>query len=90
MVETLIPAFGATASRTFIASATTSVPMPSPPAAVAAQAAALDAGVRVGCFRPPSVPDGVSRLRVTASAGVADDDWSRALDVLVGMMGTFR
>jgi 8-amino-7-oxononanoate synthase len=36
------------------------------------------------------VPDGVSRLRVTASAGVADDDWSRALDVLVGMMGTFR
>ncbi|MEH3066530.1 MAG: 8-amino-7-oxononanoate synthase [Aeromicrobium erythreum] len=72
------------------AGAVLSVPMPSPHAAVAAQAAALDAGVRVGCFRPPSVPDGVSRLRVTASAGVADDDWSRALAVLVDVVGTFR
>lgn len=59
-----------------------SVPMPSPEAALAAQAAAMEAGVRVGCFRPPSVPDGVSRLRVTASAGVEDDDWRRAVDVL--------
>jgi 8-amino-7-oxononanoate synthase len=59
-----------------------SVPMPSPTAAVAAQAAALDAGVRVGCFRPPSVPDGISRLRVTAGAGVPDADWQRAVEVL--------
>ncbi|HWJ82876.1 MAG TPA: 8-amino-7-oxononanoate synthase [Nocardioides sp.] len=59
-----------------------SVPMPSPAAAVAAQAAALDGGVRVGCFRPPSVPDGVSRLRVTAGAGVSDEAWDRAVDVL--------
>jgi 8-amino-7-oxononanoate synthase len=60
-----------------------SIPMPSPRAAVAAQSAALDAGVRVGCFRPPSVPDGVSRLRVTASAGIGDADWERATSVLV-------
>jgi 8-amino-7-oxononanoate synthase len=59
-----------------------SIPMPSPTAAVAAQAAARDAGVRVGCFRPPSVPDGISRLRVTASAGVPDADWQRAVEVL--------
>jgi 8-amino-7-oxononanoate synthase len=37
-------------------------------AAVAAAAAALRSGVRVGCFRPPSVPDGVSRLRLTGRA----------------------
>ena len=59
-----------------------SIPMSSPQAAVAAQAAALEASLRVGCFRPPSVPDGVSRLRVTASAGVAEDDWERAVATL--------
>ena len=59
-----------------------SIPMPSPQAAVAAQAAALADGIRVGCFRPPSVPDGISRLRVTASAGIADADWERAVGVL--------
>ena len=25
-------------------------------------------GILVGCFRPPSVPDGISRLRLTARA----------------------
>ena len=60
-----------------------SIPMPSPQAAVAAQAAALAEGIRVGCFRPPSVPDGISRLRATASAGIAEADWERAVDVLV-------
>ncbi|MEX0426509.1 8-amino-7-oxononanoate synthase [Nocardioides sp. DS6] len=65
------------------AGAVLSVPMRSPQAALAAAAAALDAGVRVGCFRPPSVPDGVSRLRVTASAGVRDDDWAHATEVLL-------
>lgn len=64
------------------AGAVLSVPMPSPRAALAAQAAALERGVRVGCFRPPSVPDGVSRLRVTASAGLCDEDWARAVAVV--------
>ncbi|WP_232677956.1 8-amino-7-oxononanoate synthase [Nocardioides sp. R-C-SC26] len=63
-----------------------SVPMPSTRAAVAAQAAARAAGVRVGCFRPPSVPDGISRLRVTTSAGVPDAEWSRAVEVLVAVV----
>jgi len=62
-----------------------SIPMPSPQAAVAAQAAALAEGIRVGCFRPPSVPDGISRLRATASAGIAEADWERAVDVLVAV-----
>jgi 8-amino-7-oxononanoate synthase len=60
-----------------------SIPMPSPHAAVTAQTAALAEGIRVGCFRPPSVPDGISRLRATASAGIAPADWERAVDVLV-------
>jgi 8-amino-7-oxononanoate synthase len=64
------------------AGAVLSVPMPSPHVAVAAQAAALDEGVRVGCFRPPSVPDGISRLRVTANAGINEADWARAASVL--------
>ena len=59
-----------------------SVPMASPREAMAAQADLLAEGVRVGSFRPPSVPDGISRLRVTASAGVADDAWERATKAL--------
>ena len=44
--------------------------------ALAAAAACRDEGVRVGCFRPPSVPDGRSRLRITgrATLGPADFD----------------
>ncbi|MDO7869131.1 8-amino-7-oxononanoate synthase [Nocardioides jiangxiensis] len=64
------------------AGAVLSVPMPSPQAALAAQAAILDEGVRVACFRPPSVPDGISRLRITTNAGVPDADWARATEVV--------
>jgi 8-amino-7-oxononanoate synthase len=64
------------------AGAVLSVPMPGPAEAVAAQAACAEQGLRVGCFRPPSVPDGISRLRLTASAGISDLDLARACDVL--------
>ena len=64
------------------AGAVLSVPMPSPRVALEAQAAAREDGVLVGCFRPPSVPDGISRLRITTSAGIADADWARATAVL--------
>ena len=49
-----------------------------PELAVAAAEACLDAGVRVGCFRPPSVPDGRSRLRLTARADLTDADLEKA------------
>lgn len=68
------------------AGAVLSVPMSSPQAAVAAQAAALEAGLRIGCFRPPSVPDGISRLRITVTAGVPADDWARAVELLVDLV----
>lgn len=64
-----------------------SVPMPSPQVALSAQEAARRRGVAVGCFRPPSVPDGISRLRMTINAGVPDDDWKHALDVLADVVG---
>lgn len=56
------------------AGAVQSIPMPSAAAALAASQAAHRVGVRVGCFRPPSVPDGVSRLRLTARATLTPDD----------------
>jgi len=59
------------------------VPAPSPRAALAWQQACLDDGVRVGCFRPPSVPPGGSCLRLTARADLSDQDVRRAADVLL-------
>lgn len=52
------------------AGAVQSAPMPSASAALEAAARLRGRGVLVGCFRPPSVPDGVSRLRLTARAGL--------------------
>jgi 8-amino-7-oxononanoate synthase len=59
------------------AAAIVSVPVGSPAEAVAAAERCADHGVRVGCFRPPSVPDGVSRIRLTARADLCDSDFER-------------
>jgi 8-amino-7-oxononanoate synthase len=60
-----------------------SVVAPGPEAALAWAADCRDRGVAVGCFRPPSTPDGTSRLRLTLNAGVDDGDFAHALDVIV-------
>ncbi|MFC4068112.1 8-amino-7-oxononanoate synthase [Actinoplanes subglobosus] len=60
-----------------------SVPAPGPEAAVAWAADCRDRGVAVGCFRPPSTPDGSSRLRLTVNAGVPEEAFSRALTVIL-------
>ena len=66
--------------------AITALPIGDPGTAVAAAAACLARGVRVGCFRPPSVPDGVSRLRLTARADLTDAD----LDLLTEVLSDVR
>ena len=62
------------------------VPMPGPLEAVAAVEKAAADGVRIGCFRPPSTPDGVSRLRLTAHAQLGEDELDRAVGVLAGLL----
>ncbi len=56
------------------AAAVLGVRVGAPADAVAAAELMSRAGVRVGCFRPPSVPDGVSRLRLTARADLSAAD----------------
>jgi len=65
-----------------VAGAVLSVEMPGPAEALSAQAACAADGVRIGCFRPPSTPDGISRLRLTASAGVDDDQLAHATKLI--------
>lgn len=59
-----------------------SVLAPDADAAVAWAWRCLDRGVAVGCFRPPSTPDGRSRLRLTVNAGIPRPDFEAALDVI--------
>ncbi len=44
------------------------------------------AGVRVGCFRPPSVPEGTSRLRLTARATLTGAELARVREVLADVL----
>ncbi|MBO0819405.1 MAG: aminotransferase class I/II-fold pyridoxal phosphate-dependent enzyme [Nocardiopsaceae bacterium] len=55
--------------------AVTSVILGDPGRALAARQACAAAGVRVGCFRPPSVPAGESCLRLTGRATLTDEDF---------------
>jgi 8-amino-7-oxononanoate synthase len=71
-------------------SAVVSVILGDPEVALAAATACLDAGVKVGCFRPPTVPAGTSRLRLTARASLdaAELEIARRVltDVLAGSL----
>jgi 8-amino-7-oxononanoate synthase len=61
-----------------------------PRRAVAAAAACLEAGVHVGCFRPPAVPPGRSCLRLTSRATLTERDLARAAAALGAAVGARR
>jgi 8-amino-7-oxononanoate synthase len=67
-------------------SAVVSVILGDPDVALAAATACLDAGVRVGCFRPPTVPAGTSRLRLSARASLDAADLDLAERVLTQVL----
>jgi 8-amino-7-oxononanoate synthase len=71
-------------------SAVVPVILGAPEVALAAATACLEAGVRVGCFRPPTVPAGTSRLRLTARASLDPDDLELARTVLTDVLGAAR
>ncbi len=71
-------------------SAVVSVILGEPEAALAAANACAEHGLRVGCFRPPTVPAGTSRLRLTARASLTDDDMAVARRVLTEVLGAAR
>ncbi|MGH3793978.1 MAG: 8-amino-7-oxononanoate synthase [Pseudonocardiaceae bacterium] len=75
-------AVAATAGLAVPTSAVVSVVLGEPQRAVDAAAECLRRGVRVGCFRPPSVPEGTSRLRLTAHATLSDADLGQVARVL--------
>ncbi|MFD5228605.1 8-amino-7-oxononanoate synthase [Streptomyces qaidamensis] len=62
--------------------AVVSVRAPSAEDAVNWAAECRAAGLAVGCFRPPSVPDGISRLRLTARADLTGQQIARAVRLI--------
>ncbi|MEU9032504.1 8-amino-7-oxononanoate synthase [Streptomyces sp. NPDC048383] len=76
-----LTASGLTAARPD--AAVVSVRAPSASAALRWAADCREAGLSVGCFRPPSVPDGISRLRLTARADLTGDEIGRAVETIL-------
>ncbi|WP_030456447.1 8-amino-7-oxononanoate synthase [Herbidospora cretacea] len=70
------------------AAAVVPVVLGDPHRALAAAATCADHGVKVGCFRPPSVPDGRSCLRLTARANLGSEDLAVIGRALAAVAGT--
>ncbi|MGA9871537.1 MAG: 8-amino-7-oxononanoate synthase [Rhodococcus sp. (in: high G+C Gram-positive bacteria)] len=71
-------------------SAVVSVVLGDPESAVRAAQEAFARNVHVGCFRPPSVPEGTSRLRLTARATLTEDELQLAETVLEPVLARAR
>ncbi|MFI2781392.1 8-amino-7-oxononanoate synthase [Streptomyces sp. ALB3] len=78
---TRLTAAGLTAVRPD--AAVVSVRAPSAESAVRWAADCRRAGLAVGCFRPPSVPDGISRLRLTARADLTRVQVTTAVETIL-------
>ena len=76
-----LTAAGLTAARPD--AAVVAVRAPSADTAVRWAADCRAAGIAVGCFRPPSVPDGISRLRLTARADLTPEQVTAAVATIV-------
>lgn len=61
-----------------------------PETAYAAARSCREQGVEVGCFRPPSVPEGTSRLRLTARADLRAADLDTLAAVLTPVLAHAR
>ncbi|MGW3504610.1 8-amino-7-oxononanoate synthase, partial [Streptomyces globisporus] len=81
VLATARTAFGLEAVRPD--AAVVAVRAPSADAAVRWAADCRTAGMAVGCFRPPSVPDGISRLRLTARADLTEEQITTAVATIV-------
>lgn len=68
-------------------SAVVSVVLGAADTAVAAAARCAELGVWVGCFRPPSVPVGTARLRLTARADLTEAELATIGRVLAEVLG---
>ncbi|WP_459545324.1 8-amino-7-oxononanoate synthase [Nocardia sp. X0981] len=71
-------------------SAVVPVVLGEPGVAYAAATACRDRGLEVGCFRPPSVPEGTSRLRITARADLSAADLATLTAVLTPILDRAR
>lgn len=59
-----------------------SIALGEPDAAVEAARSLEARGIRVGAVRPPTVPEGTSRLRISLKASLTKDDMTRIVDTL--------
>jgi len=71
-------------------SAVVSVILGDPHVAARAARRCRERGVHVGCFRPPSVPEGTSRLRLTARANLSEHERSLVDSVLAEVVAEAR
>ncbi|MFC3965926.1 8-amino-7-oxononanoate synthase [Nocardia jiangsuensis] len=71
-------------------SAVVSVVLGEASVAFEAALACRERGLEVGCFRPPTVPAGTSRLRLTARADLGDAELGVIREVLADVLATRR